>query len=69
MLRSGRLCREAPAQQPAMLYAAHAPCYTLPASSRFGGGHQPNEGMCIELLTNMVEIYANALLAIDQLPL
>ena len=37
--------------------------------SRFGGGHQPNEGMCIELLTNMVEIYANALLAIDQLPL
>ncbi len=35
--------------------------------SKFGGGHQPNEGMCIELLCNMVEIYANALVAIDPL--
>lgn len=42
----------------------------MPAlSSPFGGGHQPNEGMCIELLTNMVEIYANTLLAIDSLTL
>ena len=42
----------------------------MPAlSSPFRGGHQPNEGMCIELLTNMVEIYANTLLAIDSLTL
>ncbi len=39
----------------------------MPENSPYGGGHQANEGMRIELLTNMVEIYANALLKIDEL--
>lgn len=33
----------------------------------YGGGHQPNEGVRIQLLTNMIEIYADALQAIDRL--